>query len=90
MLEIQSPATPSAGLPAIPDNVTLPQFILDAPHPTRPIRKDSNPWLIEDGTGNKFGFEEVSTMQSSVRYKRLLHSDLSGLLCISCALVLSV
>ena len=71
MLEIQSPATPSAGLPAIPDNVTLPQFILDTPHPTRPIRKDSisNPWLIEDRTGNKFGLEEVSTMQSSVQYK---------------------
>lgn len=59
MADIQSPATPSAGLPFIPDNVTLPQFILDAPHPTRPIRKRS-PWLIDDGTGRKVGFEEVS------------------------------
>jgi 4-coumarate--CoA ligase len=44
----------------IPDGLTVPQFILDSGHPTRPIRKERNPWLIDDTTGQKIGFEEVS------------------------------
>ncbi len=47
-------------LGAIPDDLTLPQFILDLTHPTRPIRKEGIPWLIDDTTGRKIGFEEVS------------------------------
>ena len=47
-------------LGAIPDDLTLPQFILDSTHPTRPIRKEGLPWLIDDTTGRKIGFEEVS------------------------------
>lgn len=47
-------------LGAIPDDLTLPQFILDSTHPTRPIRKEGIPWLIDDTTGRKIGFEEVS------------------------------
>jgi hypothetical protein len=47
-------------LGSIPDDLTLPQFILDSTHPTRPIRKEGIPWLIDDTTGRKIGFEEVS------------------------------
>jgi len=47
-------------LGAIPDDLTLPQFILDSTHPTRPIRKEGIPWFIDDTTGRKIGFEEVS------------------------------
>jgi 4-coumarate--CoA ligase len=44
----------------ITDGLTVPQFILDSGHPTRPIRKERIPWLIDDTTGQKIGFEEVS------------------------------
>jgi hypothetical protein len=47
-------------LGAIPDDLTLSQFILDSTHPTRPIREEGIPWLIDDTTGRKIGFEEVS------------------------------
>jgi len=44
----------------IPDNLTLPQFILDSSHPARRIRKDGTPWLVDDSTGHRMGLEEVS------------------------------
>lgn len=48
-------------LPFVPDNLTLPQFILDSSHPLRPRRvDDAIPWLIEDQSGRKYGYEEVS------------------------------
>ncbi|KAH7926478.1 acetyl-CoA synthetase-like protein [Leucogyrophana mollusca] len=43
----------------VPDDLTIPQFFLDHHHPSRPVRKDGVPWLIEDGTGRKIGFEEI-------------------------------
>lgn len=46
-------------LPFIPDNLTIPQFILDGQHPTKPMGGHGIPWLIEDATGRKVGFEEV-------------------------------
>lgn len=46
-------------LPFIPDNLTVPQFILDSQHPSRIVRNNSNPWLIEDATGRGVGFEEL-------------------------------
>ena len=46
-------------LPPIPDDLTIPQFFLDYQHPLRPVRKDLTPWLIEDATGRKIGYEEV-------------------------------
>lgn len=53
-------ALPSLGaLPHIPDDVTLPQFIFDSWHPTRPVNKNHNPVLIEDSTGRGVGFSEV-------------------------------
>ncbi|KAF8187779.1 phenylacetyl-CoA ligase [Pholiota molesta] len=39
--------------PYVPDDVTIPQFIFDSRHETRPNRKPETPWLIEDGTGRK-------------------------------------
>lgn len=57
MSEIHSLA--SDNLPNIPDDLTLPQFILDSQHLVRPIRKDGIPWFVDDGTGKKIGFEEL-------------------------------
>lgn len=45
--------------PYIPDDLTIPQFILDSHHPTRPVRPHGIPWLIDDVTGTKVGFDEV-------------------------------
>lgn len=56
MTEFESPFGP---LPHIPDDLTLPQFLLDCAHPRRPVRKEGIPWLIEDATGRRIGFEEV-------------------------------
>ncbi|KAG8786434.1 hypothetical protein FRC12_016555 [Ceratobasidium sp. 428] len=41
------------------DDLTIPQFMLDLPHPLRPIRDVNSPWLIEDETGREIGFEEI-------------------------------
>ncbi len=52
--------SPHAGLPHIPDDLTIPQFMLDSWHPTRPIKEGLlNPWLIEDATGRPVSCEEV-------------------------------
>jgi hypothetical protein len=47
-------------MPKIPDDLTVVQFILDSSHPTRQVRNSDVPWLIEDHSGRKIGFEEVS------------------------------
>ena len=47
-------------LSTIPDDLTVSQFILDSAYPTRPIREEGIPWLIDETTGRKIGFEEVS------------------------------
>ncbi|KAH9969755.1 hypothetical protein BC827DRAFT_1162583 [Russula dissimulans] len=41
-------------------DLTLPQLILGSSHPTCSIRKDGTPWLVDDSTGRRMGFEEVS------------------------------
>ncbi len=41
-------------------NLTIPQFILDSPHPLSPSRPDSIPFFIEDSTGRKLHRSEVS------------------------------
>ncbi|GLB45474.1 putative AMP-binding enzyme [Lyophyllum shimeji] len=51
--------SPSAPLPSIPDDLTVPQFIFDAVHECRPGRKPGVPWLIEDETGRAIGEEEL-------------------------------
>ncbi|KAG1733050.1 uncharacterized protein EDB91DRAFT_1150224 [Suillus paluster] len=42
----------------VPDDLTLPQFILDSHHPRRPVRTNT-PWLIEDETGRNIGLDEI-------------------------------
>ncbi|KAG8962775.1 hypothetical protein FRC00_008814 [Tulasnella sp. 408] len=45
-----------------PDDLTIPQFILDSQHPLRQLRTDKfnkAPWLIEDETGKNYTLEEV-------------------------------
>ncbi|KII90730.1 hypothetical protein PLICRDRAFT_697218 [Plicaturopsis crispa FD-325 SS-3] len=49
----------TGALPAYPDDLTVPQFFLDAQHPSRPVRNGSIPWMIEDATGRNIGFEEL-------------------------------
>ena len=69
--------------PHIPDNLSIPQFILDSHHPTRPVRSGDIPWLIEDSTGRKIRFEEVLLL------KPLSNSFLnSHVLRYACALML--
>ncbi|KAI0785098.1 amp dependent CoA ligase [Abortiporus biennis] len=46
-------------IPHVPDDLTLPQFILDTRHPQRPLNTFLNPWFIEEATGRQIGFEEV-------------------------------
>lgn len=48
-----------AALPHIPDNLSIPQFILDTQHAIRPSRPPQSPWVIEDATSKKVGYEEV-------------------------------
>ncbi|KAG9315614.1 hypothetical protein JVU11DRAFT_3256 [Chiua virens] len=45
----------------VPDDLTIPQFILDSSHPLRPVRKSGTPWLIEDATGRHINGEELRT-----------------------------
>jgi 4-coumarate--CoA ligase len=47
---------------AIPDDLTLPQFMLDHTHTYRDTRPDDSPWLIESVSGRKFQFEEVGDL----------------------------
>lgn len=61
---IQSPDMPefyaAEPCPDIPDDVTIAQFILDSNHPARPVRPHNVPWFIDDATGRRIGYEEVS------------------------------
>lgn len=40
-------------------NLTVPQFVLDSPHESRPHRKGDIPWFIEDGSGRTLCHAEV-------------------------------
>lgn len=61
MTEFRSKLT----LPPVPDDLTIPQFILDANSHKRPPRPDGVPWLIDDDTGRSMGYEQVIYLQSS-------------------------
>ncbi|KAI9461168.1 amp dependent CoA ligase [Russula earlei] len=64
MTEFVSPLGP---LPYIPDDLTLPQFILDSTHGCRPSRRpQGTPWLIEDATGRKVGYKEIQSRVSGL------------------------
>ena len=49
----------SGPLPPIPDSLTIPQFIFDCEHVTRPVRRAGTPWLIDDTTGKAIVRDEV-------------------------------
>ncbi|KZT30741.1 amp dependent CoA ligase [Neolentinus lepideus HHB14362 ss-1] len=46
-------------LPHIPDDLSIPQFILDSSHPARQMHNENQPWLIEDGSGKTVGLKEI-------------------------------
>ncbi|KAG2153046.1 uncharacterized protein EDB93DRAFT_1136219 [Suillus bovinus] len=50
--------SPAGILPHIPDDLTLAQFILDAEHVRKPVRKN-NAWIVDDQSGRKIGLEEL-------------------------------
>ncbi|KZT72452.1 acetyl-CoA synthetase-like protein [Daedalea quercina L-15889] len=50
---------PGGPLPAIPDDLTIPQFMLDTGHPSRPKTDRNRAWMIEEGTGREVGEEEL-------------------------------
>ncbi|KDR85394.1 hypothetical protein GALMADRAFT_234245 [Galerina marginata CBS 339.88] len=54
MSEFRSPVP----LPDIPDNLSIPQFILRT-SPSRPVRPKNVPFFIEDSTGRAVTFEEA-------------------------------
>ena len=51
---------PGGPLPHIPDDLTVPQFMLDVSHSIRPKTEKSRPWMIEEATGREVGEDEVS------------------------------
>lgn len=55
-------------LPHIPDDVLLPQFLLDMHHPLRPVHTTPQAWLIEEATGRKIGSDEVSPFAAYLRF----------------------
>lgn len=58
---------PQSYLPTIPNDLTIPQFVLDSYHPWRPICRRLTPWLIEDTTGREVGYEEVRAWRYSYK-----------------------
>ncbi|OCH94571.1 acetyl-CoA synthetase-like protein [Obba rivulosa] len=47
-------------LPFVPDDLTVPQFILDTHHPCKPVVvRGDIPCLIDDATGRQIGAEEI-------------------------------
>ncbi|KAG7444137.1 phenylacetyl-CoA ligase [Guyanagaster necrorhizus] len=46
-------------LPHVPDDLTIPQFILDYAHPIRPERPNGVPWLVTDRSGRKIHLDEI-------------------------------
>jgi len=56
MSEIYGPGGP---LPAIPDDLTVVQFMLDSNHVSRPAVRRPNAWLIEDASGREIESIEV-------------------------------
>ncbi|KAI0356902.1 acetyl-CoA synthetase-like protein [Trametes cingulata] len=46
-------------LPPIPDDLTIHEFILDTPYPSRPVPRKPQPWLIEEKTGREIGSDEL-------------------------------
>lgn len=49
---------------AIPDNLTIPQFIFDYSHPLRPNRPEGLPCLVVDKTSRTLGLPEVGFLST--------------------------
>lgn len=64
--------SPIGPLPPIPDDLTIPQFLLDSRHVARPYNSISNPWFIEEATGRSIGFEEVGARFLLGRLHRMM------------------
>ena len=58
-VEEQRPGGPIPLPDFIPDDITIPQLLLDSYHSVRPQRPFGVPWFIDDETGRKVGLEEV-------------------------------
>ncbi|KAF9502460.1 phenylacetyl-CoA ligase [Pleurotus eryngii] len=54
-------STSRAPLPEIPDDLSIPQFMLDYKHPCMPYRPENVPWLTEDHSGRSIGFQEIKS-----------------------------
>lgn len=59
-------------LPAVPDNLSIPQFFLDYQGNEQLVTNgqpvqglEPNPWFIEERTGRKIGLSEVRTLTDS-------------------------
>ncbi|KAH9915423.1 amp dependent CoA ligase [Fomitopsis serialis] len=57
---------PGGALPAIPDDLTIPQFMLDADHPSRPKTDRNRPWMIEETTGREVVKAELHSRTDSL------------------------
>ncbi|PBK86595.1 acetyl-CoA synthetase-like protein [Armillaria gallica] len=66
----------SIPLPFIPDDLTVPQFLLDDyKHPLSEMRKkDDAVWLIDDVTGREYTFKEASNLTLRTRSNNLAKS----------------
>lgn len=49
--------------PDIPDDLSIPQFMMDSWHPLRPKRPVGSPWVIDDESGNTLDHEQVSGVE---------------------------
>ena len=59
--EIQEFVCPNGTVPSIPSNMSVAQFFLDYCHPSRPVRPENAPWLIDNDTGRSYYLEEIRT-----------------------------
>ncbi|KAJ7505503.1 hypothetical protein B0H11DRAFT_1796321 [Mycena galericulata] len=86
MGEIYSASTGT--LPEIPDDLTIPQFLLDHKNPTRPHRHAETPCLIDDASGKEVHFGELrertqglaNALSSLYALGDLIHSPASAIL----------
>lgn len=51
--------SPGGELPHIRDDLTIPQFMFDFTHPSRPVVSPSAPVLVEDATGKALDLNQV-------------------------------
>lgn len=53
----------STALPAIPDNITIPQFILsELQLSSRPVRPRNVPYFIDNGSGRSYNHHQVGLL----------------------------